>query len=95
MKISKFEFRNSKLAAAAVLLVALCSLPAAHAHPGRLDDKNCHRVTEDWKYESGKVLKAGTQHCHGKLNDTPLDGKQLLEDPQDQGRAVKQKKISK
>lgn len=63
----------------------------AFAHPGRLNDIGCHKVTQDWKYKSGKVLKAGTYHCHGRLNDFPLDGTQILEDPNDKGEPVKKK----
>lgn len=73
-------------------VVALILAAMALAHPGRLDDKNCHRVKEDWRYESGKVLKKGAYHCHGKLNDMPLDGTQLLEDPSDRGAPVRKQK---
>lgn len=81
------------------LLVLILSLDGrgkgegeALAHPGRLDDKGCHKVAKDYEYESGKILKAGTYHCHGKLNDTPLDGTQLLENPGEHGREIEQKK---
>lgn len=67
----------------------------AFAHPGRLDEKNCHRVTEDWKYKSGKILKAGTYHCHGKLNDMLLDGRNILEDPNDKGEPARSPKKEK
>jgi hypothetical protein len=63
----------------AVLVFALVAA-AAYGHPGALRDDNCHRVQQDYKYQSGKVLKKGSYHCHGRLNDLSLDGRNVLED---------------
>lgn len=59
-------------------------------HPGRLDKNGCHEVTEDWQYESGKVLKAGTEHCHRGLGAMQLDGKEMLQDHADPGKSVRE-----
>ena len=74
-----------------ILCFAFLLLPFAflHAHPGRLDDKGCHKVTEDWQYEDGRVLKAGTEHCHRGLGAMPLDGKEMLQDHADPGKSSK------
>ncbi len=74
-----------------VLLAVLVVASLVQAHPGALDDSNCHFVKQDWKYKSGKVLKKGSYHCHGRLNDLSLDGRNVLEDPDDKGEPVKKK----
>ncbi len=73
----------------ALTFIVLLIAAIAHAHPGRLDKDGCHYVLKDWKYKSGKVLKAGTYHCHRGLDRMKLDGKELLEDPDDPGEEVK------
>ena len=60
---------------------------AAIGHLGRLAEDGCHNVRRDWQYKSGKILKAGTRHCHRGLEKIRLDGKELLEDPNDQTRS--------
>ena len=67
----------------------------AYGHPGALDNDDCHVVREDWKYKDGKVLKKGTRHCHSPLNAMSLDGKQLLQDPDDKGEPVKKESKDK
>ncbi len=64
----------------AVMLSVLIAVAFAYGHPGALDDSNCHRVQQDYKYKDGKLLKKGSQHCHGRLNDLALDGRNMLED---------------
>ena len=67
-------------------LLALCAaiLPLqAVAHPGRLDEKGCHKVWKDWRSKDGKRLyKAGTRHCH-KVSDEVKLGQDtiLVEEP--------------
>lgn len=78
-----------------LFLIGSCScLPplrwSAQAHPGRLDDKGCHEVTEDWEYSGGRTLKAGTEHCHRSLGAMPLDGKEMLQDHADPGKSLKE-----
>ena len=65
---------------AAILLSIFIFVAYAYGHPGALDDSNCHRVSQDYKYKDGKALKKGSQHCHGRLNDLALDGRNILED---------------
>jgi hypothetical protein len=74
-----------------VLVSVLIAATFAYGHPGGLDNDDCHVVQQDWKYKSGKVLKQGTRHCHSPLNAMALDGRQLLEDPEDKGKSVKEK----
>jgi hypothetical protein len=70
----------------------LLQFPAfALAHPGRLNDDGCHQVHKDWKYKNGKVLKAGSMHCHRGLGKMKLDGSELLEDPKDPGEEAEKK----
>ena len=66
----------------AALALALLLGPAtmATAHPGRLDATGCHDVHKDFTYKSGAVAKAGQRHCHRALGDLKLDGKEVLED---------------
>ena len=63
-----------------ILLSIFIFVVYAYGHPGALDDSNCHRVSQDYKYKDGKALKKGSQHCHGRLNDLALDGRNILED---------------
>ena len=65
---------------ALVAFLLLAATPAA-AHPGRLDADGCHRVHTTFTYRSGKVERAGTEHCHRKLSDRlRLDGHEILWD---------------
>ena len=50
----------------------------ALAHSGRIDKDGCHRVSADYKYESGKVSKQGTRHCHRPIGKMKLDGREML-----------------
>lgn len=67
-------------------VLALCAaiLPVqVSAHPGRLDQKGCHKVWKDWRSTDGKRLyKAGTRHCH-KVSDEVKLGQDtiLVEEP--------------
>jgi hypothetical protein len=79
---------NSVLA----IILALIWPVLAYAHPGRLDEDGCHEVHEDYEYDSGKVLKKGTHHCHRPLDKMRLDGKEQLDDPKDQGITTKDKR---
>lgn len=72
-----------------LFLLAISYLPV-YAHPGRLNEKGCHRVMEDWQYADGRTLKAGTEHCHRGLGIMALDGKEMLQDNADVGRSVKE-----
>jgi hypothetical protein len=74
----------------AVVLFALIAA-VAYGHPGALDDSNCHRVQQDYKYQSGKVLKNGSYHCHGRLNDLALDGRNMIEDEKGEKKESKDK----
>jgi hypothetical protein len=74
----------------AVVLFALIAA-VAYGHPGALDDSNCHRVQQDYKYQSGKVLKKGSYHCHGRLNDLALDGRNMIEDEKGEKKESKDK----
>jgi hypothetical protein len=69
----------------AVVLFALIAA-VAYGHPGALDDSNCHRVQQDYKYQSGKVLKKGSYHCHGRL-----DGRNMIEDEKGEKKESKDK----
>ena len=66
------------------LLMILCLLFAVtgEAHPGRLDADGCHTVHPhaDYIYKSGKVLKAGTRHCHRTLGELRFDGLEVLQE---------------
>ena len=45
----------------------------ADAHPGRLDERGCHKVWKDWQSQDGKrVYKAGTRHCHRVSDEVRL-----------------------
>lgn len=79
-------------AAATVLFYFAVLLMIALAHPGRLDKDGCHHVGEDYEYESGNVLKKGERHCHRPLGKMRLDGKERLQDPNDEGMPVKDKR---
>jgi len=63
-------------------LFALCAgvLPIqAGAHPGRLDEKGCHKVWKDWQSQDGKRLyKSGTRHCHRVSDEVKLGEDQIL-----------------
>ena len=74
----------------AVLLSVLIAA-VAYGHPGALNDENCHRVQQDYKYQSGKVLKKGSYHCHGRLNDLALDGRNMIEDEKGEKKESKDK----
>jgi hypothetical protein len=63
-----------------VLVSVLIASATVYGHPGALNDENCHRVQSDWEYKSGKTLKKDSYHCHGRLNDMALDGRNMLED---------------
>lgn len=64
------------IAALALLLWA----GGAWAHPGRLDKEGCHHVRKNFRYASGKVVKAGEYHCHRLAQGQParLDGREVL-----------------
>jgi hypothetical protein len=67
---------------ATLLATLMFALPAT-AHPGRLDNKGCHRVVTRYEHKSGKVDEPGTEHCHNSKTGEPitLDGKEQLADP--------------
>jgi len=61
----------------------------AFGHPGATDKNGCHKVSSDYRYiVSGKLLKAGTTHCHAELGKMRI-GKDILEDPYDAAEEVK------
>lgn len=68
------------LARALVLLLVLAG--AVDAHPGRLDQDNCHQVRHDYREKSsGEVLRAGERHCHRRLDQgLRADGSERLRD---------------
>ena len=73
----------------ALLVLTILSSPAVGlAHPGRLNSDGCHNVHKDWQYKSGRVVKAGTYHCHRALGRIRLDGKEALQDPNDPGQSA-------
>jgi hypothetical protein len=78
-----------------VLVSVLIAAAVVHAHPGALNDENCHRVQSDWEYKSGKTLKKDSYHCHGRLNDMALDGRNMLEDQDKPVNGAKSKKAQR
>ena len=90
MKNFGFSILDFGLVGFVALFLALSA--NAFAHPGRLDAEGCHEVHEDYEYESGKVLKKGTRHCHRGFGEIKLDGKELLEDPKDPGQSTRDKR---
>ena len=80
----KRPFLFALLAPTAMVASLLLSGPAG-AHPGRLDSEGCHKVRNDYEHRSGKVDKAGTEHCHrskkGLGLGVPMDGREQLADP--------------
>lgn len=77
------------------IFVGLFVASFADAHPGQVNEQGCHRNTKEWKYKSGKVLNAGTEHCHRGLGKMRFDGKELIENPSDRGSEVKTKRKAK
>ncbi len=74
-----------------ILVSILIAVTLSYGHPGALDDSNCHYVKQDYKYHSGKVLKKGSYHCHGRLNDLALDGRNMIEDEKGEKKESKDK----
>jgi len=70
-----------------LLILAFLLFPVVGlTHPGRLNSEGCHNVHKDWEYKDGRVVKAGTYHCHRPLGKMRLDGKEALQDPNDPGK---------
>ena len=63
-----------RIIAGVVAILCATMLPQSlQAHPGRLDEKGCHKVWQDWKSADGKrVYKAGTRHCHRVSDEVRL-----------------------
>ena len=74
----KWQLVLTKLAVA--ILLSLCPL-SLYAHPGKTDANGCHQVSKNYIYQTGKVLKAGTEHCHATVGKMKFDDKTVLEDP--------------
>lgn len=51
------------------------------AHPGGLDKDGCHHVHTRWVAKDGTVYEPGEHHCHRKLGEMKLDGKERLQEP--------------
>ena len=63
----------------AFLFILLLPAGQIQAHPGRLRADGCHVVRKDFTYRDGRVLKAGEEHCHRRLDQGfALDGKERL-----------------
>lgn len=62
------------------LLLLLVLVGPAAAHPGRLDEHGCHHVHVRWVAKDGTVFEPGTEHCHRKLGEMKLDGRERLQD---------------
>lgn len=77
-----------------LLLLLGFALPA-WAHPGRLDAEGCHHVHTRFVAKDGTVFEPGTEHCHRKLGQMKLDGRERLQDPDEKesepkdGEAIK------
>lgn len=78
------------------LILALIVLPGlAHAHPGGLDASGCHKVTANYRYTSGAVVKKGDYHCHRKVGEIRFDGKEVLRDEEKETKAPAKRGKSK
>lgn len=68
--------RRALMLSVVALGVAVSSV--VMAHPGRLDKQGCHHVHTRYVDQDSRTYEVGTYHCHRRLGEMKLDGREIL-----------------
>lgn len=77
--------RNILISSAVLMASLIGPLPAAVGHPGRTDERGCHKVSRTWTSKDGqRTYLAGTTHCH-RVGEVILGKDEIRVEEDEQG----------